>query len=114
MWRTTEAAVVSLGEWHTIELIVNAQSAVGVPDGSFQVFLDDVDITADFTWLSPGSPTPTTMQWYGSGAPTRLFSGVQLFLYWGGSVGTKTVSDHVDLSEFYITGVAVGGGEGGG
>ena len=101
-WRGS--TVVTKGEWHTVELIVNAQSALGQSDGSFQVFLDNVEV-ADFSWLG-GTPDPgqNSIEWYGSSHSTRLFSGVQMLLYWGGGSGTKTVNDHIDFSEFYITG----------
>ena len=101
-WRSTTN--VTRGEWHTIELIVNAQSAVGVSDGSFQVFLDDVEVTG-FVWLGGGEdPGQNAIEFYGSGDPTRLFSGMQFPLYWGGQASVKTVNDHVDISELYITG----------
>ncbi len=91
--------------WHTIELIVNSQSALGVADGSFRVFLDGVEIT-DFRWTNPNIPDPgqNAIEWYGANHTTRLFSGVQLPLYWGGSSGVKTVNDHIDVSEVYVTG----------
>ena len=82
---------------------MTAQSAVGVADGAFQVFLDDVEIT-DFDWLNGSDPAQNAIEWYGSGSPTRLFGGAQLFSYWGGSNDVKTVNDYVDISEFYITG----------
>ena len=92
-------------KWHTVEFIVNSQSALGVADGSFKVFFDGVELT-DFLWTNQNIPDPgqNTIEWYGSGWNTRLFSGVQFPLYWGGAHGTKTVNDYLDISEFYITG----------
>ena len=102
-WRSTK--IIEADVWITMELILNAQSAVGVPDGSFQVFVDDVEVT-DFVWLGGGGNAPQdAVEWYRSGAPTRLFSGAQLFQYWGGSGDTKTTNDHIDIGEFYITGI---------
>ena len=95
---------ISIDAWHTIELIVNSQSALGAADGSFRVFLDDVEVT-DFSWVSgPSDPAPNAVEWYRPSNGTRLFSGIQMFLYWGGSTGVKAVNDFVDLSELYITG----------
>ena len=87
-----------------MELIVRAQSALGMADGSFQVFLDDVEVTTFFE-VSSTNNAPSSIAWYAPGNDTRLFSGVQQFLYWGGSGDTKTVDDYIELSEFYITGV---------
>lgn len=90
--------------WHTVELIVNAQSALGVADGSFRMLLDGVEVT-DFNWLKASAdPGQNAIQWYGPGHNTRLLSGLQSFLHWGGSSGTKTVNDHIDISELYVAG----------
>ena len=84
---------------------MDAQSAVGVSDGAFRVLLDGVE--ASLSGLPPVTGVAQNkINWYESGAPTRLFSGLQFFLYWGGSNNTKAANDYVDLSEFYITGRA--------
>ena len=103
-WRSSK--IINADVCITLELIINAQSVVGVSDGSFQVFVDNMEVT-DFTWLGGGGPAPqNAVNWYESGAPTRLFSGAQLFQYWGGVGDTKTANDHIDISEFYITGIS--------
>ena len=100
-WRSQ--TTVSRGVWHTIELIVSGQSAVGASDGSFRIFLDGQEISVPGIGKLKGVGQ-TGINWYASGAPTRLFSGLQMFLYWGGINNTKTANDYVDLGEFYITG----------
>lgn len=106
-WRGS--TVVTKGEWHTVELIVRAQSALGVADGSFLMLLDGVEVTG-FTWLGASpNPSQNAIEWYGPSSPTRLFSGLQFPLYWGGSGSTKTVNDYIDISEFYMTGAEPNG-----
>ncbi len=95
------ATTMTVDEWHTFELIVTAQSAVGVADGSFEVIYDDVALT-DFAgpWSSQSA-----VEWFNSSNSTRLFSGMQLYVFWGGQGPPKTVNDHIDIGEFYITGL---------
>jgi len=103
-WRTESSeGFLTVGEWETVELLVTAQSAVGVADGSFQMWLNDVEVAS---WpCCSGQPNPAnTVEWYNSSSTTRLFSGLQYFVYWGGQGPPKTVNDHVDCAEFYITG----------
>ncbi len=101
-WRSTQA--VSLGEWHTIELHMVAQSEVGVSDGSFECHFDGTNITSTMTFSGGSPPDQDNINWFNSGASSRLWSGQQFFLYWGGSTNIKTVNDHIDLGEFYLTG----------
>ena len=71
------------------------------------MFLDDVEVTV-FSWnpiSGTADPRQSNIEWYGSAAPTRLFSGMEGFLHWGGQGGTKTVNDYMDVGEFYVTGV---------
>ena len=101
IWRS-RSLTLPVGEWHTIELFIVAQSALGVADGSFQLWHNGVEVT-DFQLLS-GATAQNAVEWFDSGHTSRLFSGLHLPLYWGGQGPPKTVNDHLDISEFYITG----------
>ena len=101
LWRS-QSITIDRGEWHTYELHVVAQSALGQADGSFQVWWDDVEVT-DWTFLI-NAPAANAVKWFKDNYGSRLWAGLQLPLYWGGSVSTKTVNDHLDIAEFYITG----------
>ena len=55
--------------------------------------------------LSISDVPENAINWYDSG-PTRLFSGMEIFSYYGGSGDPKGVNDHIDISEFYVTGIS--------
>lgn len=104
-WRSP-GTIVTRGEWHTVEMLMIAQSALGVADGAFWIKYNGTEITDFRKGGQDVDPSSQGIAWYRAGTPTRLFSGLQLPMYWGGGPGPiKAVNDHIDVGEFYITGV---------
>lgn len=101
IWRSASVTLPK-GEWNTIELHMVAQSVQGVADGTFHMWLNNVEIT-DFNLLS-GATAQGVISWFAASHSSRLWRGLQLPLHWGGGGGPKTVNDNIDVSEMYLTG----------
>lgn len=107
-WRSS--MIPALDEWHTIELEIHAQSNTSTEDGSFKVTWNGDEVT-DFVWkpfndLPIPDPGQDSIKWFSDASGDRLYSGLAFPLFWGGSGDTKTVNDFIDVSEFYLTGLA--------
>lgn len=98
------------GQYFTIELWIQANSANGVQDGNARVWVNGTEITQAMKGLPlnpafTGSPSLSNRAWLDQPGSTTALNGVQAFLYWGGNGDTKRVNDHVDISEFYVSGL---------
>lgn len=103
---STQDCMIPLGRYVDVEILHNAQSAVGVADGSLRIWVDGDECTG---WTLLGSGTSAddlsapVHNFIGAGS-TPNFSGVQLGMYWGGEGDVKTVNDWMRMGEVYISG----------
>jgi hypothetical protein len=93
------------GVRNTVEIIITAQSAPGVADGSAVMYLNDV-LCDDWVHVSEaGHIGPLVGQeWWGATATRYQFGGLQMWGYWGGTGGVKTVNDSVRIDEVIVAG----------
>lgn len=104
-------ALATRGQEHTIEIIRRINSAIGVADGSARVWVDDIE----YTRFSAHGGGPAwldfemiAVEWLTeSGGPAGPSEGIRVRteapLFWGGQGDTKTVDDHINISELYIS-----------
>ncbi len=100
---------ITAGQYFTVELWIQANSANGIADGNARVWINGTEITQRLsalpsTWSYTGSYGLANRAWLDRPGRSTTFNGVQTFLYWGGSGDRKRVNDHFDVSEFYVSG----------
>ncbi len=100
---------ITAGQYFTVELWIQANSASGAADGNARIWVNGTEITERLsalpsTWSYTGSSGLANRAWLDRPGRSTAFNGVQTFLYWGGSGDRKRVNDHFDVSEFYVSG----------
>lgn len=97
-------ALAKPGEPHTLEVVMQAQSEIGVADGLFRAWLDGDEIKFRANHLT--GTGQTGIMWFNPASGARYFSGIEGLLFWGGRGDEKTVNDWIQMGELYITGRA--------
>ncbi len=90
--RNTAEAQLGTGLWHQVEVLLEVNSAPGLPDGQLHIWLDGVLIHqwTDMVYLTLNNTN--LFQWY-DWNPT-----------WGGSSGVRTQADNIWMDHLYISG----------
>ncbi len=86
------SSLFTCAAWHRIETVLLLNSAMGVADGTFKMWIDGIQ-THNYTDVKYITTT------------TNAFFSQKWEITWGGGPGTRTTDNHLDYAHAYLSGI---------